>query len=400
MTDGLRIMRGTQTGVLVQIIVAAGMILGAEPADTPPPPLVPDTAANDPFACRAMPRTAKCLERLGGNDASEAAVAAALRWIADHQLPDGGWNFYHRTGPVVNNRPRTSDRPGTKVRARNAATAMAILPLLGAGQTHREGRYQATVQAGLDYLVHNMKPNGSLHEPEGSLYSHGLAAIALCEAYGMTRDQELAAPAQASLDFVAYAQDPIGGGWRYTPQQPGDTSVLGWQLAALRSGQMSHLQVQAATIRGAGQFLDTVQTEDGAFYGYISPRRGPTTTAVGLLSRMHLGWSRDHPALARGVEWIANQGPSLGNHANMYHNYHATQVAWQYGGEVWEKWNPVMRDFLVETQAKDGPANGSWFFTGGHGAESGGRLFHTSLAALVLEVYYRHPPIYPDTSDD
>jgi hypothetical protein len=61
-----------------------------------------------------------------------------------------------------------------------------------------------------------------------------------------------------------------------------------------------------------------------------------------------------------------------------------------------------MRDFLVNKQDKQGPAAGSWFFDGGHGTDKGGRLYNTSLATMVLEVYYRHMPIYQDqaTSDD
>ena len=84
----------------------------------------------------------------------------------------------------------------------------------------------------------------------------------------------------------------------------------------------------------------------------------------------------------------------MGGGANMYYNYYATQVCRQYGDEVWDKWNAKMRDFLVNSQVRDGAAQGSWFFTGGHGAEAGGRLYNTSLATMVLEVYYRHMPIY------
>jgi len=40
------------------------------------------------------------------------------------------------------------------------------------------------------------------------MYSHGLAAIAFCEAYGMTHDAVLMPGAQASLNFLSYAQDP------------------------------------------------------------------------------------------------------------------------------------------------------------------------------------------------
>jgi len=335
------------------------------------------------------------VESGGGNAASaatgKAAVDAALQWIADHQLPDGGWCFDHRIGPIVNGRLRTSDRPGTKIEARRAATAMAVLPFLRAGHTNKEGEYKDTVQGGLDYLRTNIKPDGGLNEPGGSLYSHGLASIALCEAYGLTHDPGLMKSAQASLDFIAYAQDPVGGGWRYQPRQPGDASVLGWQVMALQSGERAQLKVNPLTLRGASKFLDAVQFEGGAFYGYTGPGKGLSTTASGLLCRMYLGWEKDHEALQRGVEWISSRGPSLGPSADMYFNYYATQVCRQFGGEVWEKWNSKMRDFLIDRQAQDGPARGSWYFRGGHGADAGGRLYNTSLAALVLVAQDRHP---------
>ncbi len=327
--------------------------------------------------------------KYGGNEASEAAVAAALKWLAAVQVDDGGWCFDHRMGTP--NPARMADHSGNLTEARNGATAMAVLPFLGAGQTHVEGTYQPTVKGGLAFLMTKMKNDGGLNEGGGSMYSHGLAAITLCEAYGMTKDRALMAPAQASLNFIAYAQDPIGGGWRYQPRQPGDTSVVGWQLMALKSGHMAYLQVNPNTVRGAIKFLDSVQADSGAYYGYTSPAKRETTTAVGLLCRMYLGWKHDNEALKDGVKYLAATGPSK---TNMYYNYYATQVLRQFEGEYWEAWNKEMRDHLVNSQAKDGPAKGSWYFEGGHGAERGGRLYNTSLATMILEVYYRHLPIY------
>jgi hypothetical protein len=327
--------------------------------------------------------------KYGGNEQSEAAVAAALRWIAAIQMDDGGWSFDHRLGTP---RPeRLSDNPGNLATARNGATAMAVLPFLGAGQTHVEGSYRKQVQGGLAYLINSMKRDGGLNESGGSMYSHGLAAITLTEAYGMTKDRALMAPAQASLNFIAASQDPIGGGWRYQPRQPGDTSVVGWMLMAMKSGHMSYLQVHPNTIRGTIKFLDSVQMNSGAYYGYTSPARRPSTTSIGLLCRMYLGWSQDHAALMDGVRYLAETGPSK---TDMYYNYYATQVMRQIEGSYWDAWNREMRDYLINTQVKDGPAKGSWHFRGGHGAERGGRLYNTSLATMILEVYYRHMPIY------
>lgn len=335
---------------------------------------------------------ARLVATAGGSEGSERAVALALKWLADHQMPDGGWSFDHTKAGGCGNQCRN---PGSLADARSGATAMALLPFLGAGQTHREGEYSKNVRAGLYYLITNrMKVSpegGSFYESGGSMYSHGLAAICLTEAYAMTRDKVLRAPAQEALNFIVSAQDPVGGGWRYQPRQKGDTSVVGWQLMALKSGYMGYLQVPPVTIQKAVRFLDSVQSNEGANYGYTDPGAGPATTAVGLLCRMYMGWDKDNPALQRGVKWLSERGPSK---TDMYYNYYASQVLRHWEGEEWKKWNAEMRDFLVNSQAKAGHETGSWFFADGHKTDRGGRLYCTALACMILEVYYRHLPLY------
>lgn len=334
---------------------------------------------------------ARLVSRDGGNDASEKAVSLALVWLAEHQMPDGSWSFNHTLAPSCR---KTCRNPGSLEEARNAATAMALLPFLGAGQTHKEGQYKKVVNGGLYFLTRRMqvsqKKGGSLFERGGSMYSHGLSSIALCEAYAMTRDKSLYQPAQLSINYIAYAQDPTGGGWRYAEHQAGDTSVVGWQIMALKSGHMAYLTVNPNTIRGASIFLDSVQAKNGARYGYATPGSKPSTTAIGLLCRMHLGWGHDHPALVDGVKYLANEGPSK---TNNYYNYYATQVLRHYGGDLWKQWNAVMRDQLIKTQATKGHEKGSWYVGDGHGGK-GGRLYDTSFSTMILEVYYRHLPIY------
>ncbi|MFV2069058.1 MAG: hypothetical protein ACC645_18990, partial [Pirellulales bacterium] len=113
------------------------------------------------------------------------------------------------------------------------------------------------------------------------------------------------------------------------------------------------------------------------------------------------GWGHEQPALKRGVQWLAMHGPSTND---LYANYYATQVLFQYtggNGRVWERWNRQLRDQLIQSQATEGHAKGSWYWPSGHN-EAGGRLFCTSLATMILEIYYRHMPIYgrAATEDD
>ena len=100
----------------------------------------------------------------------------------------------------------------------------------------------------------------------------------------------------------------------------------------------------------------------------------------------------------RGAEMISNWGPS---DSNMYFNYYATQVMRHMEGEMWKKWNGQMRDWLIAQQVKGGPEEGSWFLKGRtHANQRGGRLYCTSMATMVLEVYYRHMPIYGSQSTE
>ena len=75
------------------------------------------------------------------------------------------------------------------------------------------------------------------------MYAHALATMALCEAFGMTGDQRVGAAAQAAVDFIAAAQNRQTGGWRYHPGEEGDTSVMGWQIMALKSARLAGLKV-------------------------------------------------------------------------------------------------------------------------------------------------------------
>lgn len=330
-------------------------------------------------------RTQWAVQR-GATQASEDAVERGLRWLLAHQLRNGGWNFDHRQG----NCPGLCRNPGSHA-STTAATSLALLAFLGAGYTHREGPYQGAVHQGFYYLLsRGVKAARGLDFMEGTMYGHGLATIALSEAYAMTGDPMLKQYAQQAIDFIVYAQDKQGGGWRYLPGQPGDTTVTGWQLMALRSGQMAGLNVPSPTIILAWKFLDSVQGEQGAVYGYMDPAPRHSTTAIGLLCRMYLGWRPEHGPLRQGIAHVDQWGPSP---EDIYYNYYATQLMHHWQATEWKRWNARMRDYLVRTQATQGHEAGSWYFDGEH-TRPGGRLFSTAAAIMTLEVYYRYMPLY------
>ena len=327
----------------------------------------------------------------GGSRQSEAAVERGLQWLVAHQREDGSWCFDLEKTPCKGLCRNSGSEPST-----TAATGLALLPFLGAGYTHLQGEHQAVVKKGVYYLKTRARvtPHGIDLCDGGNMYAHGIATLALCEAYGMTKDESLKDIAQGAIRFIVYAQDLRGGGWRYSPGMPGDTTVTGWQLMALKSGQLAHLEVPSPTISRVERFLNSVQFDKSSRYGYLTPRmRAPVqeaTTAVGLLCRMYTGWHRDKPALYRGVAHLSRWGPS---ETNLYYDFYATQVLHHWEGPEWQAWNKKMRDYLVATQASESHENGSWYFPDFLG-DRGGRLYNTAMALMILEVYYRHMPLY------
>jgi len=328
----------------------------------------------------------------GASAASEAAVEAGLAWLAAHQAADGSWQF-DLSGCRCEGACRD---PGT-LTGSTASTAIALLPFLGAGSTHVDGPYQQTVSRGIYYLVSRMQPTPRGGDfCEGTMYGHGVTTLALAEALGMTGDAMLRPYVRDAVRFIETAQDLHGGGWRYLPGQAGDVTVTAWQIAALKSAALAGMEVPSPTIDGARRFLDRIQTQNGAAYGYRTPAAKPCTSAIGLLCRMYTGWGSTQEPLQRGITNLAKPGP---HPTNIYQNFYLSQALIQLDHPVWPRWNARNRDQIVAQQAKFGHEAGSWFFADRDTAP-GGRLAHTALAVLTLEVYYRLLPIYRDEAVD
>lgn len=345
-------------------------------------------AAGQAFAGRSGAGREKGLAARGGSAASEAAVARGLDWLARHQAADGSWRF-DLSGCRCDGACRN---PGN-VRSTTAATGIALLPFLGAGQTHERGEHAQTVTRGLYYLMSKMQATargGDLSE--GTMYGHGVATLALAEALGMTGDRMLVPYVRDAVRFLETSQDMHGGGWRYLPGQPGDTTVTAWQLAALKSAALAGVEVPSPTIHGICEFLDRVQVQGGEGYGYLAPQANrPCTSAIGLLCRIYTAWP-EQATLDRGLAKLAARGP---DHEAVYLNFYLSQALLLRNHTAWPRWNAKNRDQLVARQEGVGHEAGSWSFTDVDTAP-GGRLGHTALAILTLEVYYRLLPIYTD----
>ncbi|MBX7166360.1 MAG: terpene cyclase/mutase family protein [Pirellulales bacterium] len=333
------------------------------------------------------------LKAYGGTGRSEGAVGAALKWLAKQQRDNGTWSL---KGPY-------EDGGGFENVA--AATAMAMLAFQGAGHTHvKDGSYRRVMAKAVEALIAMQDDRGSFFEqsdaPQNNrFYTQGQATIAICELYAMTQESQLRLVAERAVRYLLTNQDPGKGGWRYLPGQDSDLSVTGWVVMALQSARMGGIEVPSDALLKVEDFLNSVSKEKGSRYSY-TPGGTPSEvmTAEGLLCRQYLGWDRSDERLQRGVEFLLlpENLPSW-KERNVYYWYYATQVLHHMEGDAWQDWNPVMRDLLVDKQMQNGPEAGSWHPTqpeADRWGYQGGRLYTTCLSTYILEVYYRHLPIY------
>ena len=346
--------------------------------------------AGEGFGGRGSGSRQAMLASGGGTADSERAVGAATNWLARHQNADGGWGCSDYT--------KQCKDPSCSAHAHKAgadypmaATAFGLLPFFAAGQTHEsKGPYQGVIRKGLLWMATHQEKTGRLGG--GSMYEHGLATIAICEAYGLSKDQKLKNVALAAVRFVEDAQNDSSGGWHYSANPPtvGDTSVVGWQLMGLKSAQMAGLPVNPQILTKSKKFLASVaKGKDGGLFSYM-PESGPSPamSAVGLLCNQYAGMKRTDPAMVEGMNYVMSN--LNGAKGDSYFLYYATQVMHNLPGPEWDTWNRNARRHLISTQIKEGCAAGSWAPSG----HSAGPVMSTSIHALTLEVYYRYLPLY------
>ena len=264
------------------------------------------------------------------------------------------------------------------------------------------------------------------------MYTQAIVAVTVCEAYELTEDPQLKTLAHDGALFIVNSQRDDGG-WRYEgavdstffSYAPGDTSVSGWQMLALKSAMSAGFSCPPEVFYKAGFFLDAVQSKNNTLFRYMAQTHEPEskmwgTTAIGVLMREYIGWEKKPRYMSKATRRLAGwfdemyddwklakngtvenrQGKQLLSEGrfryNLYFAYYASLALHHAGGAAWHKSFARTRDFLIETQNR-GEVNphekGSWLFHDLY-MNDGGRLLNTALSVLILETPYRYLPMY------
>lgn len=409
-------------------------------------PTVGDAGFGGIYAGRGGSGRGNSLQRYGGDGVSEQAVSDGLAWLADHQAADGGWDLSNFTKRCPAGRKCEDGRDEYWSHEfdsyRCAITGLSALAFLGAGYTQSDDRrtevaegevakrhpFCDVVDRALVYLCKVQRADGCIissdREASRCMYSHGMAGIAIIEAYSLTHDPRLRPHAQLAVNFTCASQQE-NGGWDYGswPTGRGDTSVASWQVMLLRSARAAGLSVPKKTWEMARAYMELVTDRKAGTIGYElegsqqALQEGCNAmVAAGWVSRAYLGIADDHPTQAKFAAVIRSVPPRFDDewgacahwsmlahkkaagHWSLYYTYYATLAMFHHGGEDWEKWNAKVREVTLKAQRKDGHEKGSWDPLTAD-ATFGGRIYATAMNVINMEVYYRYLPIFEVGAD-
>jgi hypothetical protein len=371
---------------------------------------------------------------LGISPATETAVENGLLWLARHQDADGGWN-----GATYHENCTFEEDCGKEGGIRNrplAYTGLALLAFQGAGYSHLSGPYRDMMQRGWEFILSQQDYDGS-HEEKGWTFSYEAAIVcqALCDGYGLTGDPWLGEGAQRMIDYLVKIQYP-GRTWRYAVRsQQTDTSVMSWILTACIAARHAGIDIPEQIFVASEvwlntacdpippdtfevfvpdhfkadnpYFVDVSRGPDGRVRTfkiktwYQPPRLyTPAMSAIGVLTRIWLGWTRAHPFCIGGANQVISQVAGYGTGLERefafypYTWYYGALATYQMGGRYWKQWREGCIADLIKHQKRSGCQLGSWempreqFVAG----LTGGTVYCTSMAILTLETFYRYQP--------
>ena len=356
---------------------------------------------------RTGPEKAKALSRFGGTAATEKAVEAGLDWLARHQEPDGGWDadaFGARcaAGPRCEGVGKGQHGEEGACPFDAAISGLVVLAFLGAGRGPWALRdpHGAVVERGLERL-----------RRADDVWSQPIVLQAFAEAEAMEgKGRFLAAARERAARLVASRRED--GGWGYIPglRHGSDVPYTALVVPALVAARDLGGSLPATLAEDVDRFLTSLETDRGRLAYWEGGRRaGYTPTAAnglaaaavrewlevgraGARHRAHLGLTATKPEWKitfreMDVPGHGRQRVQVG-HLSLYEWWYGTEAKFQ-AGAGWGTWYAALASALVGHQKATGCARGSWDPEGVYERQTGGRVFATALAVLMLETPYR-----------
>ena len=312
----------------------------------------------------------------------DESIVRALRYLAQHQQPAGGWNVDAFSGEAT------------------SATSLAVMSFLAAGHMPDEGPYGEIINRGVQFVIDHQEANGLLihRRGHGPMYDHGISTLMLAEVSGLVPERQAAATRKAlerAIRLILASQvvpkpGSQSGGWRYNPlSADSDLSVTGWQLLALRAAKDIGCDVPAENIDRAIDYVKRCSPRDGRGFGYQPGNSAtPVLSGTGLLALQVCG-QEDSAEVHRAAEYLALRPLRYRDPWYFYGVYYTTIGMYKRGGDDWKNARGLLFQELLANQSPDG----SWQ-AGNQNEAPWGRVYCTAMSVLALSVEYEYLPIY------
>jgi len=268
------------------------------------------------------------------------SITRGLEFFAKSQNSDGSWGEGNPT----------------------AGAALALMSFMLQGHIPGEGKYGKQTAKAIDFIL-SVEKNGYFHHTKDrGMYEHGLALLALSEAWGQSKDPRIRPALIRGVNVTLNAQGNDGG-WRYSPNPPAcsDASCSSMQLVALASAREAGIAVPQKQVQRAVDYFIACEVRSTGGFAYECAGGAPigganlARTACSTLSLM-LSGQHKHPATRGGVGYLSASPDATFENSGVYHfygHYYAAQVMYQAGDEHFNKYYPKISKAHLTRQGED-----------------------------------------------
>lgn len=294
-------------------------------------------------------------------------IEKGLDWLAQNQDSRGNWSAEKFNGDSQYD---------------IALTSLSVMALAGHKDSYKD-KYKDNVQKGIDYIIGVQSANGRFGKVfKGALYNHGIATACIMEIYSLTKDKNLVDPLKKSLDYIQKTQGSSGG-WGYlnVESNQANTPVTFWMLKSLMWGKVLGFNEATESLDKGVKWLESVSDESGR-PGYGStgefPYGSETLCAMSAFCHIYGGFSKDDKYSKLVKRMIENMN------ADKKVDYYKSYFLAYLDRVVNEGYFSNVSQVLAEKQKQ----TGSWDSID-QWSKTGGRIYSTALAALILEANSR-----------
>jgi len=297
------------------------------------------------------------------------ASRSAMEWLERAQESSGGFSAL-----------RWGGRPEFDV----GLTGLAAMALLS-------GDSGSSLAHAIDFLVASQSPEGRFGPDvrEGT-YNHGIATVALLEAFEARREERLRRALEPALAYIRSTQCPEGG-WGYLRGDPdgANTAATCWPLQALLMARSLGWSDLDEPIGRALRHLSRVADHRGRL-GYRRAGESPGgADALSSMGALCVLLARDETQIpsrlrSRILDEVGRASARVSPGEDLYRDFFIASVVEALPDSRRLRWRSDALKALGAAQVDAGPDRGSWEPRDAW-APAGGRVYATAFGALILE---------------